>query len=62
MSIDFKNNIKIIKTTSPDYKVFAGGYCQEPCLRQFFLEYIPTCNQKSAFSSAFKFDGPKFEQ
>ena len=39
-------------------KIFAGGNCPEPCLGQFFLEYIPICNQKSTFSSAFKFDGP----
>ena len=58
MSIDFKNNIKIIRITSPHYKLFAGGNSPEPCLGQFFLEYIPICNQKSAFSSAFKFDGP----
>ena len=58
MSIDFKNNIKNIRTASPDYYLFAGGNCPEPCLGQFFLEYIPICNQKSAFSSAFKFDGP----
>ena len=58
MSIDFKNNIKNIKTTSPDHWLFAGGNCPEPCLGQFFLKYIPICNQKYAFSSAFKFDGP----
>ena len=51
MSIDFENNIK------NTYQLFAAGNCQEPYLGQFFLEYIPICNQKSAFSSAFKFDG-----
>ena len=58
MSIDFKNNIKNIRTTPPDFYLFAGSNCPEPCLRQFFLEYLPICNQKSAFSSVFKFDGP----
>ena len=56
MSTDFKNNIKNIRTTSPDYQLFAGGNCSEPCLGHFFLEYIPICNEKSDFSSAFKFD------
>ena len=55
---DFKNNIKNIRTTSPYYYLFARGNCAESHLGQFFLEYIPICNQKSAFSSAFKFDGP----
>ena len=32
MSIDFKNNIKNIRTASPDYQPFAGGNCSEPCL------------------------------
>ena len=41
MSIDFKNNIKNIRTASPDYLLFAGDNCPEPCLGQFFLEYIP---------------------
>ena len=45
MSIDFKNKIKNIRTTSPDYYLFARGYCPEPCLGQFFLEYIPICLQ-----------------
>ena len=58
MSIDFKNNINNIRTKSPDYWLFAGSNCPEPCLGQFFLEYIPICNQKAAFSSAVKFDGP----
>ena len=58
MSIDFKNNIKNIRMTLPDYWPFNGGNSPEPCLGQFFLEYIPICNQKSAFSSAFKFDSP----
>ena len=44
--------------TSPDYQLFAKGNCPEPCLGQFSLEYIPICNKKSGFSSAFKFDGP----
>ena len=57
MSIDFKNDIKRIKTTSPDYWLFAGGNCPGPCFTQFFVEYIPICNQMSAFSSGFKFDG-----
>ena len=57
MSIDFKNNVKKIRTTTPDHKLLVGGNCPEPCLGQFFLEYIPICNQKPAFSSAFKFDG-----
>ena len=55
MSIDFKNNIKNIRTTSPDFYLFAGSNCPEPCLKQFFQEYIPICNQKSAFSSAFRY-------
>ena len=58
MSIDFKNNIKNIRMTSPDYRVFVTGNCPEPCLGQFSLEYIPICNKKSGFSSGFKFDGP----
>ena len=58
MSTDFKNNIKNIRTTSPDYQLFARGNCPKPYLGQVFLEYIPICNQKPAFSSAFKFDGP----
>ena len=58
MCIHFKNNIKNIRTTSPDYWLFAGDNCPEPCLGKFFLEYIPICNQKAAFSSAVKFDGP----
>ena len=41
MSIDFKNNIKIIRMTSPDTQLFARGNCPEPCLGQFFLEYRP---------------------
>ena len=41
MSIDFKNNIKNIRKTLADYKLFAGGNCPEPCLGQFFLEYTP---------------------
>ena len=45
MSIDFKNNIENIRTTSTDYKLFAGGNSPESCLGQFFLEYIPICNQ-----------------
>ena len=61
MPIDFKNNIQNIKTTSFDYYFFEGGNCPEPCLGQFFLQYIPICNQKSAFSSTFKFDGPLFQ-
>ena len=48
MSIDFKNNIKNTRTTSPDYYLFAGVNCPEPCLGQFFLEYTPIWNQKSA--------------
>ena len=47
--------------TSSDYYFFDGGNCSESCLGQFFLEYIPICNQKSAFSSTFKFDGPLFQ-
>ena len=43
--LDFKNNVKNIKTTSPDYQLFAGSNCPEPCYGQFFLEYIPICNQ-----------------
>ena len=39
MSIDFKNNIKFIRMTSP------GGNCPEPCFAQCFLQYIPICNQ-----------------
>ena len=31
--------------TSPDYYLFAGSNCLEPSLGQFFLEYIPICNQ-----------------
>ena len=58
MSIDFKNNIKNIRMTSLDYKLFAGGDCPEPCRAQLFLEFIPICNEKYSFSSAFKFDGP----
>ena len=58
MSTDFKNNIKNIITTLPDYYVFAGGNCPEPYFGQLFLEYIPICIEKSAFSSTFKFDGP----
>ena len=58
MSIDLKNNIKSIRMTSPEYQLFAGGNYPEPCLAQFFLEYIPICNQTYGFSSAFKFDGP----
>ena len=53
MYLDFKNNIKNFKTTS-----LAGRICPEPCVGQFFLEYIPICNQNAAFSSAFKFEGP----
>ena len=45
MPIAFKNNIQNIKTTSFDYHFFDGGNCPEPCLGQFFLEYIPICNQ-----------------
>ena len=41
MSIDFKNNIKSIRTKTSDYQLFAGGNYPEPCLEQFFLEYIP---------------------
>ena len=51
MSIYFKNNIKNIRTTTPDYQLFVRGNCPEPCLRQFFLEYIPIYNQTSTFSS-----------
>ena len=58
MSTDFKNNIKNIRMSSPDYKLFARGNCPEPYFGQFFLEYIPISNRKSAFSFAFKFDGP----
>ena len=58
MTIDFKNYIKNIRTTSPDHWLFAGGNCPESCLGQFDLEYIPLCNQKTTFTSAFKFDGP----
>ena len=45
ISIDFNNNIKNIRTTSPDSKLFARGNCPEPCLGQFFLEYTSTINQ-----------------
>ena len=45
MSIDFKNNIKNIRTTSPDYQLFDGDNCPETCLRKFFLDYIPIFNQ-----------------
>ena len=38
MSTDLKNNIKNIRTKSPDYLLFAGGKSPEPCLGQFFLE------------------------
>ena len=62
MSIDFKNHIRNIRKTSPDYLLFAGGDYPEPCLGQFFLKYIPISNQKSTFSSAFKFDGREFQQ
>ena len=31
-------------------QLFAGGNCLEPCLGQFFLEYMPIFNQKSTFS------------
>ena len=55
MATDFKNNIKNIRATSPDYQLFARGNCPEPYLGQFAM---PIYNQKSAFSSAFKFDGP----
>ena len=34
-SNDFKNNIKSIRTTSPDYYIFAGGNCPESCLDSF---------------------------
>ena len=60
--MDFKNNFKNIRTTSPGYQLFAGGNCPELSLGQFFLDYIPICNQKSAFSSPFKFDTPQFKQ
>ena len=30
---------------SPDYKLFAQSNYPEPCLGQFFLEYILICNQ-----------------
>ena len=41
MSIDFKNDIKNIKTTSPDYKLFAGGNCPEPCpIYQFAIKSL----------------------
>ena len=36
MSIDFKNNIKNIRTKTSDYQLFAGGNCPVPCLEQFF--------------------------
>ena len=52
MSSDFKNNIKNIRMMSPDYLLFAGGSCSKPYLGQFAM---PICNQKSAFSSVFKF-------
>ena len=48
MYIDFKNNIKYIRTTSRGYKLFTRGNCPEPCLGQFFLEFTPICNQKPA--------------
>ena len=48
-----------LKTSKQRHQLFAGGICPEPCFGQFFLEYIPICNQKSAFSSAFRFDGPQ---
>ena len=41
MPIDLKNNIRNIRKASPDYQLFAGGKCPEPCLGQFVLEYIP---------------------
>ena len=50
MSIDCKNNIKNTRTTSPDLLLFAGVNCPEVCSGQFFLEHIPICIQKSAFS------------
>ena len=50
MSIDFKNNVKNIRTTSPNYSLFAGGNCPEPYLGQFLLGYIPICNQSSLLS------------
>ena len=56
MPIDLKNNIKN-RTASPDYQLFARRKCPELCLGQFFLEHIPIGNQKSAFSSALKFNG-----
>ena len=31
-------------------QLFAGGNCLEPCLGQFFREYMPIFNQKSTFS------------
>ena len=34
--------------------LFAEGNCPEPYLGQFAM---PICNQRSAFSSAFKFNG-----
>ena len=39
------SKIKSIRTTSPDYSLFAGGNCPDPYLGHFFLEYIPICNQ-----------------
>ena len=48
MYIDFKNNIKYIRTTSRGYKLFTRGNCPEPCLGQFFLEFTPICNQQPA--------------
>ena len=54
MSPDFKSNIKN-RTMSLDDQLFPGGNCSEPYLGQFVM---PICNQKSACSSAFKFDVP----
>ena len=59
MSPDFKSNIKNIRTMSLDDQLFPGGNCSEPYLGQFVM---PICNQKSACSSAFKFDVPQFQQ
>ena len=54
MPNDFKNNIENIRMMSPDYLIFSGGNCPEPYLGQFAMAI---CNQRSAFSSGFKFDG-----